>query len=68
MAKKIPLVRRVSVLTEMKRIRKQVKPEDRSYFDWAMGFAKYGMEVQTEQDDVCRLHRMFALEDPRSLQ
>jgi len=62
---RIPVVRRVSVLAEMKRIRKQVKPDDRFYFDVAMGFAKYGIEVETEQDDVCKLHRMFALEDPR---
>ena len=41
---RIPLVRRVSVLTEMKRIRKQVKPDDRFYFDMAMDLAKHAVK------------------------
>jgi hypothetical protein len=60
-------IRKIDLLTEMRRLkRKTADARDRHTLDWAMEWAKYGIQEATNHDEVAQLERLFRLEDPRS--
>lgn len=61
MAKRIPIVRVVNVIDEMRRVRKYIKAGDLTYFDMVVDLAR----AQTQDDSAAELERIFSLEDPR---